>query len=63
MVLLADTQDDPGQGPGWSSGRTRSAEDAEAVLARLLDAPEPPTALVAGNNLVTVTAMRAARAS
>lgn len=48
--------------PHWLAGRAGSTEAAEEALVRLLDAPERPTALVAGNNLVTIAAMRAVRA-
>lgn len=48
--------------PGRSDARTLSMDDAIAAADRLLDEPEPPTALVAGNNLVTIGCMRALRA-
>ena len=38
-----------------------SPEQTAAALARILDVPHPPTALVLGNNLITVAAMSALR--
>ncbi len=43
----------------WSDSRVLATEDVLAILDRLLGAPEPPTALVAGNNLVTIGTKRA----
>jgi LacI family transcriptional regulator len=40
----------------------RGSEAAEATAARLLDLPEPPTALFTAQNLLTLGAMRALRA-
>lgn len=48
--------------PGLSDARTLSDGDAIAAVNRLLEAPQPPTALVAGNNLVTIGCMRALQA-
>lgn len=47
--------------PRWSEARARTDADVAAAFTRLLDAPEPPTALVAGSNLVTIAALRVLR--
>jgi LacI family transcriptional regulator len=48
--------------PTWSNARVQRPEDAVPVLDRLLRASEPPTALIAGNNLVTIGTKRALQA-
>ena len=47
--------------PRYEADGDSSEEGAEAAVARLLSLPEPPTALVAGNNRMTIGAMRALR--
>lgn len=48
--------------PSLSEARARTQDDAAVAVERLLNGPNPPTALVAGNNLVTIAAMRTLRA-
>lgn len=50
---------DPGEAPVEYAGE--SLEQTTAALARILELPSPPTALVLGNNLVTVAAIAALR--
>lgn len=47
--------------PDLSDARARTQDDVTAAVASLLDRKDPPTALVAGNNLVTIAALRALR--
>lgn len=48
--------------PALSAARARTQEEVAVAVGRLLDGPGAPTALVAGNNLVTIAAMRTLRA-
>jgi LacI family transcriptional regulator len=50
---------DPDEAPLEYAGE--SPEQTAAALARVLDVPNPPTALVLGNNLITVAAISALR--
>ncbi|WP_330455680.1 LacI family transcriptional regulator [Streptomyces sp. NBC_00820] len=47
--------------PRYEAGGDSSEEGAAAAVGRLLALPEPPTALVVGNNRMTIGAMRALR--
>lgn len=47
--------------PDWSAARCGSTAEAGEAVERLLDGPARPTAIVAGNNLATIGAMRALR--
>ncbi|MFC7303903.1 LacI family DNA-binding transcriptional regulator [Streptomyces monticola] len=49
--------------PGLIVGGNSHAEGAEAATHRLLGLPEPPTALVTGNNTMTIGALGALRAA
>lgn len=47
--------------PDYEADGDSSEDGAETALQQLLSLPEPPTALVAGNNRMTIGAMRALR--
>jgi LacI family transcriptional regulator len=50
---------------GLSNGRSRlvTPDGTEAAIQELLDSPEPPTALISGQNLITVAALQALHAA